>query len=117
MHCGLPHAEGPPRREHSQGDSARHRLHLPFGCQRASQTRGNLLADGLVINFFAKHEKGVKTEFIDPIVTMQVLSLVKLSTNAVTPGLHKMDTQLRLEDMRAFWNVVNENCRPLTLHD
>jgi hypothetical protein len=76
-----------------------------------------LLADGLVINFFAKHEKGVKTEYIDPIVTMQVLSLVKLSTNAVTPGLHKMDTQLRLEDMRAFWNVVNENCRPLTLHD
>ena len=76
-----------------------------------------LLADGLVINFFAKHEKGVKTEYIDPIVTMQVLSLVKLSTNAVMPGLHKMDTQLRLEDMRAFWSVVNENCQPLTLHD
>ena len=76
-----------------------------------------LLADGWVINFFAKHEKGVKTEYIDPIVTMQVLSLVKLSTNSVAPGLHKMDTHLRLEDMRAFWNVVNENCRPLALHD
>jgi S-adenosylhomocysteine hydrolase len=76
-----------------------------------------LLADGLVINFFAKHEKGVKTEYIDPIVTMQVLSLVKLSTNAVALGLHKMDTHLRVEDMRAFWNVVNENCRPLALHD
>jgi len=76
-----------------------------------------LLADGLVINFFAKHEKGVKTEYIDPIVTMQLLSLVKLSTNAVTPGLHKMDTHLRLEDMKAFWNVVNENCRPLALRD
>jgi CRP-like cAMP-binding protein len=76
-----------------------------------------LLADGLVVNFFAKHEKGVKTEYIDPIVTMQLLSLVKLSTNVVPPGLHKMDTHLRLEDMRAFWNVVNENCRPLGLRD
>jgi hypothetical protein len=28
-----------------------------------------------------------------------------------------MDTHLRVEDMRAFWNVVNENCRPLALHD
>ena len=94
MHCGLLHAEGPPRREHSQGG---------FGPTSAPSTilvvnlgEPNalvLLADGLVINFFAKHEKGVKTEYIDPIVTMQVLSLVKLSTNAVTPGLHKMDTR------------------------
>jgi CRP-like cAMP-binding protein len=74
-----------------------------------------LLADGLVVNFFARHEKGVKTEFIDPIVTMQVLSLVKLSTTPIDPGLYKMDVHLRPEDMATFWAAINENCRPLRL--
>jgi hypothetical protein len=74
-----------------------------------------LLADGLVVNFFARHEKGVKTEFIDPIVTMQVLSLVKLSTTPIDPGLYKMDVHLRPEDMTTFWAAINENCRPLRL--
>lgn len=63
----------------------------------------------------AKYEKGVKTEYIDPIVTMQVLSLVKLSTTPIAPGLYNIDTQLRPEDMAAFWAAINENCRPLTL--
>ncbi|MBI1879026.1 MAG: hypothetical protein HYR94_12545, partial [Chloroflexi bacterium] len=75
-----------------------------------------LLADGLVVNFFARHEKGVKTEFIDPIVTMQVLSLVKLSTTPIDPGLYKMDVHLRPEDMATFWAAINENCRPLRLN-
>lgn len=73
-----------------------------------------LLADGLVINFFAKHEKGVKTEYIDPIVTMQVLSLVKLSTDQIDPGLYKMDVQLRPEDLNIFWAAINDYCRPLS---
>ena len=75
-----------------------------------------LLADGLVVNFFARHEKGVKTEFIDPIVTMQVLSLVKLSTTPIEPGLYKMDVHLRAEDMATFWAAINENCQPLKLN-
>ncbi len=75
-----------------------------------------LLADGLVVNFFARHEKGVKTEFIDPIVTMQVLSLVKLSTTPIDPGLYKMDVHLRPEDMATFWAAINENCCPLRLN-
>jgi hypothetical protein len=75
-----------------------------------------LLADGLVVNFFARHEKGVKTEYIDPIVTMQVLSLVKLSTTPITPGLYKMDVHLRPEDMSIFWAAINDYCCPLTLN-
>ena len=74
-----------------------------------------LLADGLVVNFFARHEKGVKTEYIDPIVTMQVLSLVKLSTTSIAAGLYKMDTYLRAEDMATFWAAIDDNCRPLIL--
>ena len=73
-----------------------------------------VLADGLVVNFFARHEKGVKTEYIDPIVTMQVLSLVRLSSIPVPPGLHKMDAYLRPEDLASFWSAINESCRPLT---
>jgi hypothetical protein len=74
-----------------------------------------LLADGLVVNFFARHEKGVKTEFIDPVVTMQLLSLIKLSATAITPGLYKMDTQLRAEDLAVFWAAIDDKCRPLAL--
>jgi CRP-like cAMP-binding protein len=74
-----------------------------------------LLADGLVVNFFARHEKGVKTEYIDPIVTMQLLSLVKLSTTPIEPGLHKMDLYLRPQDLAIFWAAINDYCRPLSL--
>ncbi|MBM4012878.1 MAG: hypothetical protein FJ286_16200 [Planctomycetes bacterium] len=74
-----------------------------------------LLADGLVVNFFARHEKGVKTEFIDPIVTMQVLSLVKLTAAPLAPGLYKMDAHLRPEDLATFWSVINDSCSPLAI--
>jgi CRP-like cAMP-binding protein len=74
-----------------------------------------LLADGLVVNFFARHEKGVKTEYIDPIVTMQLLSLVKLVTTTIAPDLYKMDLHLRPEDMAIFWAAINDYCRPLRL--
>lgn len=76
-----------------------------------------LLADGLVVNFFARHEKGVKTEYIDPVVTMQVLSLVKLSTTSIAPGLYKMDAYLRPEDLATFWAAIDDYCRPLSLRD
>jgi hypothetical protein len=74
-----------------------------------------LLADGLVVNFFARHEKGVKTEYIDPIVTMQILSLVKLSAAPLDPGLYKMDALLRPEDLHTCWAAIDSYCRPLTL--
>jgi CRP-like cAMP-binding protein len=75
-----------------------------------------LLADGFVINFFARHEKGVKTEYIDPIVTMQVLGLIRLVTDAPPPGLHHLDTHLRSEDLAALWAAIDANCRPLEIH-
>jgi CRP-like cAMP-binding protein len=76
-----------------------------------------LLADGFVVNFFARHEKGVKTEYIDPVVTMQLLGAVLLSTTAVDPGVHKIDSYLRPEDIALLWSAINENCRPLTISE
>lgn len=73
-----------------------------------------LMADGFVVNFFARHEKGVKTEYIDPVITMQLLGIVAISTNPVRPGVHKIDSCLRPEDIDLLWSAINENCRPLT---
>jgi hypothetical protein len=74
-----------------------------------------LLADGLVVNFFARHEKGVKTEYIDPIVSMQVLSLVKLMNEQIAPGVHKMDNHLSSADLATLWGAIDDNCRPLAI--
>ena len=73
-----------------------------------------VLADGLVVNFFARHEKGVKTEYIDPIVTMQVLSLLRLSATAIPAGLHNLDRYLRVEDLASFWSAIDDGCRALS---
>ncbi len=55
-----------------------------------------LLADGFVVNFYARYEKGVKTEYIDPIVTMQMLGLVRLAAAVppIEPGLYSMSEKL-----------------------
>jgi hypothetical protein len=76
-----------------------------------------LLADGFVVNFYARHEKGVKTEYIDSIVTMQLLGIVTLSKDAgsVPAALHKLETLLRPEDMDLLWRALEERCRPLPL--
>lgn len=74
-----------------------------------------LLADGFVINFFARHEKGVKTEFIDPVMTLQVLGLVRLLADALAPGLYKLDAHLRPEDLTMLWAGIDASCRPLEL--
>lgn len=77
-----------------------------------------MVADGFVVNFFASHEKGVKTEYIDTIVTMQLLSLFRMSARgqaAIPPGLHKMETQLDKADMDILWAALDEVCRPLGL--
>ncbi|GEM_PF-752906 len=74
-----------------------------------------LLANGLVINFFAKHEKGVKTEYIDPIVTMQLLGVVKLTTTekVIEPGVYRMAEHLKTDDMDLFWKALNDKSRPI----
>ncbi|MBD2608073.1 hypothetical protein H6G81_27055 [Scytonema hofmannii FACHB-248] len=74
-----------------------------------------LLAHGFVINFFAKHEKGVKTEYIDPIVTMQLLGLVKLATTekAIEPGVYRMAQHLKTDDMDLFWKALDDKSRPI----
>lgn len=72
-----------------------------------------LLANGLVVNFFARYEKGVKTEYIDPIVTMQKLGLVRLASEPVPPGLHRIEKYLQPGDMRRLWEALEMRCRPL----
>ncbi|WP_226587756.1 hypothetical protein [Microseira wollei] len=74
-----------------------------------------LLADGFAINFFAKHEKGVKTEYIDPIVTMQLLGLVKLATTekAIEPGVYRMAQHIKTEDINLFWKALDDKSRPI----
>ena len=86
--------------------------HIEFNSQ---SKRLVLLADGFVINFFAKHEKGVKTEYIDPIVTMQLLGLVKLATTekAIEPGVYRMAQQIKTEDINLFWKALDEKSRPI----
>ncbi len=76
-----------------------------------------MLADGFVVNFYAKHEKGVKTEFIDPVITMQLLSLVRLSGEGpkIHPALYKMEDVLEAADMEVLWKAVDDRCRPLHL--
>ncbi|NEQ16930.1 MAG: hypothetical protein F6K44_25475 [Moorea sp. SIO3E2] len=74
-----------------------------------------LLADGFVINFFAKHEKGVKTEYIDPIVTMQLLGLVKLATTekGIEPGVYRMAQRFKTDDIDLFWKALDDKSRPI----
>ena len=74
-----------------------------------------LLADGFVINFFAKHEKGVKTEYIDPIVTMQLLGLVKLAMteNNIESGVYRMAEQIDTEDINLFWKALDDKSCPI----
>ncbi|NES87874.1 hypothetical protein [Okeania sp. SIO2B9] len=74
-----------------------------------------MLANGFVINFFAKHEKGVKTEYIDPIVTMQLLGLVKLATTekAIEPGVYRMAQKIKTEDINLFWKALDDKSRPI----
>ena len=75
-----------------------------------------LLANGFVINFFAKHEKGVKTEYIDPIVTMQMLGVIKLATTeaAIDPGVYRMAQHLKADDMDLFWKALEDKSRPVS---
>jgi CRP-like cAMP-binding protein len=74
-----------------------------------------MLANGFVVNFFARYEKGVKTEYIDPIVTMQLLSLVRLTREPIPPGLHRMSDHLDRADMARFWEALEVRFRPLDL--
>lgn len=76
-----------------------------------------LLADGFAVNFFARYEKGVKTEYMDPIMTMQLVGLVRLASDSgcLPPGLHQAKDVLGPAQMRAFWQALDTSCTPLDL--
>jgi len=108
------------RRKIKSNLSIRKSIHQDIGIIYHIQFNGQskrlvLLADGFVINFFAQHEKGVKTEYIDPIVTMQLLGLVKLATTetAIEPGVYRMAEQIKTEDINLFWQALDDKSRPI----
>ena len=74
-----------------------------------------LLANGFVVNFFARYEKGVKTEYIDPIVSLQMLGLVRLLRHDVPPGLHPISEYLERADIARYWQGIEAACRPLAI--
>ena len=82
---------------------------------RGSRKTLVVLANGFVVNFFARWEKGVKTEYIDPIVTMQLLSLVRLTREPIAPGLHRMSDHLDPRDLAWLWEALDAGFRPLRL--
>lgn len=86
--------------------------HLTY---RGQAKRLVILANGLVVNFFARYEKGVKTEYIDPIVTMQMLGLVRLATRPVPRGLHRIEKYLDAADVTRLWQALEARCSPLEL--
>lgn len=74
----------------------------------------HLLANGMVINFFAKHEKGAKSEYIDPIVTLQLLSVVRFAHGLeLQPALYDAATKVGDEYIAAIWEAINKQCKPM----
>lgn len=72
-----------------------------------------VLADGFVINFFARHEKGAKSEYIDPIVTLQALSLLRLTNDtSVSPGLYDAGKMIDPQYMSYIWRFIDKLCMP-----
>lgn len=76
-----------------------------------------MLSDGFVVNFFASFEKGVKTEYIDPIVTLQMLGLVRFAdaSRTVPNGLHGMHEQLEEGELATIWSLIDDQARPLDI--
>ena len=67
------------------------------------------------MQLYSKHEKGVKTEYIDPIVTMQLLGLVKLAMteNNIESGVYRMAEQIDTEDINLFWKALDDKSCPI----
>lgn len=57
----------------------------------------------------------MKTEYIDPIVTLQMLGLVRLTESAIPPGLYRVSDYLSQASMARLWDALEVRCRPLDL--
>lgn len=74
----------------------------------------HMLANGLVINFFAKHEKGAKSEYIDPIITLQLLSVIRLAQGKpLPPALYDAAYEIGEKYYEAILCTINEKCKPM----
>lgn len=111
------HAGGASEARGLAGFEVRKSIHPDVGSiyhlsRRGVRKRLILLADGFVVNFFARYEKGVKTEYMDPIMTMQLLSLIRLAggPGVLPSGLHQAKDVLPPEHMRAFWHALDARC-------
>lgn len=68
-----------------------------------------LLADGLVINFFASYSKGVSVDYIDLILTLQLLGVNHLANRNTPGGFYRISDQLKPADLEILWSSLNDH--------
>jgi hypothetical protein len=67
-----------------------------------------LLADGMVVNFFATYAKGASLDYIDPILSLQLLGVHHLAQNKVPGGFHRISSALKPEILNLLWSSLND---------
>lgn len=71
-----------------------------------SKKRIVLLADGLVVNFYAPYFQGASLEYVDPVLTLQLMGIDHLSENKRKGGFYRILPELR-SDAAALWSALD----------
>lgn len=70
-----------------------------------------LLADGLVINFFAPYSRGASLDYIDPILTLQLLGILQLTKKSTQGGFHSISSELNPSFVEALWSALDSQLK------
>lgn len=70
--------------------------------------RITVLADGMVINFFATYSKGASLDYIDPVLTLQLLGVNHLKKKSLPGGVHRIATAIEPELIDILWSSLDE---------
>lgn len=70
-----------------------------------------LLADGLVINFFATYAKGASLDYIDPIVSLQLLGIYHLTKKSTAGGFHRISEELPTRLLEILWSSLEDQLK------
>lgn len=70
-----------------------------------------LLADGLVINFFAPYSRGASLDYIDPILTLQLLGVVHLAKRTTQGGFQPVSNELHPSYIEALWSALDNQLK------
>lgn len=70
-----------------------------------------LLADGLVINFFATYSKGASLDYIDPVLTLQFLGINHLVNEKNEGGFRRISDELDPSILKALWSALNDELK------